>query len=256
MSRVALITGGTRGIGLGIAKALSSEGINLALCGVRPESQLGSTLSTLQGNGIEVFYCKCDLSESFEREEMIKRISEHYGRLDILINNAGVAPLERKDLLEATEESYERVMRINLQGPYFLTQAIARWMIVQKEDHPDRTPCIINVTSVSSTVASTNRGEYCISKAGLSMSTQLWAVRLADYGISVYEIRPGIIRTDMTGGVIEKYDRLIEKGLLLQSRWGMPEDVGRAAAMLVRGSLGYSTGQVIMVDGGMTINRL
>lgn len=256
MSRVALITGGTRGIGLGVANTLSREGINLTLCGVRPESHLETTVSTLRKNGVDVFYCQCDLSRSSDRAKMIESISERFGRLDILINNAGVAPLERKDLLEATEESYERVMRINLQGPYFLTQTVARWMIEQKQAHPDRTPCIINVTSVSSTVASTNRGEYCISKAGLSMSTRLWAVRLAEFEIPVYEIRPGIIRTDMTSGVTGKYNRLIDNGLLLQARWGMPEDVGRAAAMLVSGSLSYSTGQVIMVDGGMTIDRL
>lgn len=256
MTRVALITGGTRGIGLGIADSLSHEGIKLALCGVRPGPQLESTISTLEANGVEVLYCQCDLSKRPERAKMLESISNRFGRLDILINNAGVAPLERKDLLEATEESYERVMRTNLQGPYFLTQAVARWMIEQKQEHPERSPCIINVTSVSSTVASTNRGEYCISKAGLSMSTQLWAVRLAEYEIPVYEIRPGIIRTDMTSGVLDKYNRLIEQGLLLQSRWGMPEDVGKAATMLVSGSLGYSTGQVIMVDGGMTIDRL
>lgn len=256
MTRVALVTGGTRGIGLGIAASLGREGIDLALCGIRPETELDSTVSNLQATGVEVYYCQCDLSRPSERTEMLESIASRFGRLDILVNNAGVAPVERKDLLEATEESYERVMRINLQGPYFLTQSVARWMIEQKQKLPDSNPCIINVTSVSSTVASTNRGEYCISKAGLSMSTQLWAVRLAEYEIPVYEIRPGIIRTDMTSGVVEKYDRLIEQGLLLQSRWGLPEDVGKAAAMLVRGSLSYSTGQVIMVDGGMTIDRL
>src|SRR5690606_9015262 len=217
---------------------------------------LDSTLSSLRTNGVEVHYCKCDLSRPSERAEMLDFIASRFGRLDILVNNAGVAPLERKDILEATEESFERVMQINLRGPYFLTQSVARWMIEQKEKFPERSPCIINITSVSSTVASISRGEYCISKAGLSMSTKLWAVRLAEYEIPVYEVRPGIIRTDMTSGVVEKYDRLIEQGLLLQSRWGLPEDVGKAVAMLVRGSLSYSTGQVIMVDGGMTIDRL
>jgi len=167
-----------------------------------------------------------------------------------------VAPRERADLLEASEESFERVLKINLQGPYFLTQAAARWMIDQKAGDPEGRFCVINISSISAHVASVNRGEYCISKAGVSMATRLWAVRLAEFGIPVYEIRPGIIATDMTAGVTEEYDRKIEEGLLLQPRWGWPEDVGRAAAMLVRGELAYSTGQVITVDGGLTARRL
>ncbi len=168
-------------------------------------------------------------------------------------NNAGVAPKERKDILEASPESFDRVVRINLRGPYFLTQAAARFML---ESEQPAGKCIIFISSMSATVASINRGEYCISKAGLSMASLLWATRLAEKGISVFEVRPGIIRTDMTAGVAEKYDRLFSEGLTLQRRWGTPQDVGRAVAMLARGDLPYSTGQVILVDGGLTVQRL
>jgi 3-oxoacyl-[acyl-carrier protein] reductase len=183
-------------------------------------------------------------------------VRERMGRLHALVNNAGVAPRERRDLLEASEESFEWVMRTNLQGPYFLSQEAARWMIDQKKESADYAACIINVTSISAAVASVNRGEYCISKAGLAMATTLWAVRLAEYGIPVYDIRPGIIKTDMTAGVQAKYDALISEGLLLQPRWGQPADIGKAVAMLARGDLGYSTGQVLYVDGGFMVRRL
>jgi len=162
----------------------------------------------------------------------------------------------RADILEASEESFQRLMRINLQGPYFLTQAAANWMIEQSRSNRLFRGCIVNISSISATVASPSRGEYCISKAGVSMATQLWATRLGEFGIGVYEVRPGVIKTDMTAPVTEKYDKLIAEGLCVQPRWGMPEDVGRAVAMLVRGDLPYSTGQVIMVDGGMTLQRL
>jgi NAD(P)-dependent dehydrogenase (short-subunit alcohol dehydrogenase family) len=178
-----------------------------------------------------------------------------YGRLDVLVNNAGIAPPERKDILEATEESFDLVMNTNLKGPYFLTQLIANQMICQKKESPSDFCCIINVSSVSAVAASVNRGEYCISKAGVAMATRLWAVRLGEYDIPVYEIRPGIIQTDMTAGVKEKYDRLFSQGLALQPRWGTPADVGRVAAALATGSMAYSTGQVIDVGGGMTVNR-
>jgi NAD(P)-dependent dehydrogenase (short-subunit alcohol dehydrogenase family) len=186
---------------------------------------------------------------------MVSAIREKFGRLNVLVNNAGVAPKVRADILEATEESYERVMRINLQGPYFLTQAVANWMIEQNGDG-DFEGCIVNISSISATVASPSRGEYCISKAGVSMATKLWAVRLGEFGIPVYEVRPGIIKTDMTAPVTEKYDKLIAGGLLVQARWGLPGDIGKAVAALVRGDLAYSTGQVVMVDGGFGIERL
>ena len=254
--RVALITGGGRGIGLGIAKALANEGIHLAIGGVRPEEQVRETLDGLRALGVEVLYCRGDVSDGSARAEVLAAIRQHYGQLNVLVNNAGVAPNVRADILEASEESYERVMRINLQGPYFLTQAAARWMIEQRRVDPNFPACIVTVSSISATVASPSRGEYCLSKAGLSMASQLWAVRLAEYGIPVYEIRPGVIRTDMTAAVTDKYDHLIADGLTLQPRGGLPEDIGKAAAMLVRGDLPYSTGQVILVDGGMLVDRL
>jgi len=196
------------------------------------------------------------VTDGAARSKMLADIRARFGRLNVLVNNAGVAPLARADILEATEESYERVMRINLQGPYFLTQAVARWMIEQKQADAAFRGGIVNVSSVSATVASPSRGEYCLSKAGVSMATRLWAVRLAEFDIPVYEVRPGIIRTDMTAAVKAKYDKLIGEGLLLQSRWGLPEDVGRAVAMMARGDIAYSTGQVILVDGGLTVGRL
>ena len=167
-----------------------------------------------------------------------------------------ISRFERKPILEATISSFEEVLKVNLQGPYFLTQAAARWMVEQKQADPGRECAIINVTSISSTVASPERGEYCISKAGLSMATQLFAVGLAPFGIPVFEVRPGIIQTDMTAKVKGKYDRLIEGDLLLQKRWGFPEDVGKAVASLARNDMPYSTGQVLMVDGGLTVPRL
>jgi NAD(P)-dependent dehydrogenase (short-subunit alcohol dehydrogenase family) len=190
------------------------------------------------------------------REEMLAAIRQRFGRLEVLVNNAGIAPKERRDILEATEESFEHVLRTNLQGPYFLTQAAARWMVEQKRKDAAFAGCVVNVSSVSATVASINRGEYCISKAGVAMATQLWATRLGEFTIPVYEVRPGIIETDMTAGVKEKYDKLLGDGLTIQRRWGTPEDVGKAVASLARGDLPYSTGQVVMVDGGLTIQRL
>lgn len=256
MNNVALITGGTRGIGLGIAEALADEGYDLALCGRRETEAVEDTLNDLRDRSTGVLYLSCNVGDSAAREQLVDGVRAHYGRLDVLVNNAGVAPRERTDLLDATEESFDRVLGVNLKGPYFLTQRVANWMVEQQEDDDLFDGCIINVTSISSTVASPNRGEYCVSKAGLTMATKLWAVRLAEFDIPVYEIRPGVIRTDMTSGAEEKYDRLIDEGLMLQDRWGEPEDVGNAAAMLARGDLPYSTGQVVMVDGGMTVDRL
>ncbi len=258
MKHVALVTGGSRGIGLGIATCLAKEGLDLVICGMRPEEQIGETLDTLRTLGVDVLYCRADVGNREMRRKMLQQIRECYGALHVLVNNAGVAPLERHDALETTEESFERLMRINLQGPHFLTQEAANWMIEQQQKKPDFQGCIVNVTSISSTMASTNRAEYCISKAGLSMSTQVWAVRLAEFKIPVFEIQPGIIKTDMTASaaVTQKYDRLFAGGLALQPRWGKPEDIGKAVAMLVRGDLPYSTGQVVSVDGGMRVERL
>lgn len=253
---VALITGGTRGIGLGIARALAKEGYDLALNGVRAPEAVKPLLEELRALGARTEYIQADISQASGRETLVKVAQERFGRLNVLVNNAGIAPPVRADILEASEESFDAVLNINLRAPYFLTQAVARWMIAQKQSSPDYNGCIVFITSISATVASTNRGEYCISKAGLAMAAQLWAVRLAEHSIPVYEVRPGIIQTDMTAPVRERYDRLIAEGLALQRRWGTPEDVGKAVAMLVRGDLPYSTGAVVMVDGGLTVARL
>jgi NAD(P)-dependent dehydrogenase (short-subunit alcohol dehydrogenase family) len=255
MRKVALVTGGTRGIGLGISKKLADEGYALALCGMREESQV-PTLQELRDTGAEVWYTPCNVADRQAREAMIEGIRSHYGALNLLVNNAGIAPRERNDILDASEESFEELIRTNLQGPYFLTQSVARWMIEQKEADSSTPGCIVNITSISADTVSLNRGEYCISKAGSSMGSQLWAARLGEYDIPVYEIRPGITATDMTSGVKEKYDKLISEGLLVQPRWGYPEDIGKAVAMLARGDLAYASGQIITLDGGLGLKRL
>lgn len=256
MSRIALVTGGTRGIGLGVAEKLAAEGWDLALMGMRPEEELGETFARLRAYGGRVIYCRGNVAETVDRTAALAKIRAEFGALHLLVNNAGVAPKVRADVLEMTEESYDRVLGINLKGPFFLTQAVARWMVEQKQADPAFAGYIVNVSSISATVASISRGEYCLSKAGVSMATQLWAARLGACGIPVYEVRPGVIMTDMTSTVKEKYDKLIGEGLCVQPRWGFPEDIGKAVAMLARGDLAYSTGQVVMVDGGLTIPRL
>ncbi len=256
MKRVALITGGARGIGYGIALGLVKENCNIAIADIQDESKVAENMGNLHKAGAEVLYCKADISNPADRKRIIDDIKKKFGKLNVLVNNAGVAPAVRADILEASEESYERVMKINLQGPYFLTQLAANWMIEQQKADKNFSGCIINISSMSATVASVSRGEYCISKAGVSMATKLFAVRLAEFNIPVYEIRPGIIMTDMTSAVKEKYDKLIAEGILLQKRWGLPEDISKAVAMMARGDIPYSTGQVIMVDGGFTVERL
>jgi NAD(P)-dependent dehydrogenase (short-subunit alcohol dehydrogenase family) len=254
--RVALVTGGTRGIGYGVAEHLADEGFDVAVGGRRPAGDVEPALEGLRRRGAEALYCRADIADPAARTGMLDEVRARFGRLDVLVNNAGVAPKERAEMLDATEESFAWLLRINLQGPYFLTQAAARWMIEQRAADPGYEACIVNVSSVSATLVSPNRGEYCVAKAGLSMATQLWAAALGEHGIPVYEVRPGITRTDMTAGVKDKYDALIADGLLVQPRWGEPGDVGMAVAMLARGDLPYSTGQVIMVDGGLTLPRL
>lgn len=256
MNRVALITGGSRGIGFGIAMQLAQNSFDLAINGVRSGTEVEEAINKLKGFGADVMYCQGNISSAAERENIIYQVNEHYGKLHVLVNNAGVPPKERKDILDATEESFDDVISINLKGTYFLTQKVANWMVEQKKNDNDFNGCIINISSISATVVSVNRGEYCISKAGLSMATQLFAVRLGEFNIPVFEIRPGVIYTDMTAGVKEKYDKLIENGLCVQQRWGLPDDVGKVVAALANDDFMYSTGQVIMVDGGLTIPRL
>ena len=256
MKRVALITGGSRGIGFGIATQLAMNGFDIAINGTRSEAEVEDAVKKLKDFGHNVIYCRGSISSAADRENIVNEMRKHYGKLHVLVNNAGIAPKVRNDILEATEESFDDVLSVNLKGTYFLTQRIANWMIEQKKKDGTFTGCIINISSMSATVASVNRGEYCISKAALSMATQLFAVRLGEFDIPVFEVRPGIIRTDMTAGVKEKYDKLISEGLCVQQRWGEPGDVGKVVSSLANGNFAYSTGQVIVVDGGLTIPRL
>jgi 3-oxoacyl-[acyl-carrier protein] reductase len=254
--KVALVTGGSRGIGLGIARALAASGFSLALNGRRPAPDVATAIAEFTRLGIDVLYIQADVADLATHGPMLRQVRERFGRLDVLVNNAGVAPEVRADILDASPESFDRLIAINLRGPYFLTQSAARWMVEQRRADGSFRGCVVNVSSVSAAVASTNRGDYCVSKAGVAMATKLWAARLAEFGVDVYEVRPGVIATDMTAGVKAKYDALIADGLTLEKRWGTPDDVGRAVAALARGDVPYATGQVLNIDGGMTIRRL
>ena len=253
--RVALVTGGTRGIGLGVARALARDGWTLALCGLRSREEVADVVSELASLGNDAEYWPADIGSPIDRVRLLSSIVARFGTVHALVNNAGRAPRVRADLLAATEESFEEVMRTNLQGPYFLTQAVAR-LLTEQQAPESMSRAIVFVTSVSAELASPHRGEYCVSKAGLSMAAKLFAVRLAPDGIPVFEVRPGIIATDMTAGVKEMYDTRIAAGLVPDGRWGQPDDVGRAVAALLRGDVAYATGTVINVDGGLSIPRL
>ncbi|HUV03646.1 MAG TPA: 3-ketoacyl-ACP reductase [Armatimonadota bacterium] len=253
MKIVGCVTGAASGIGLAIAKSLAGAGYGIVAVDLRNDGQ--QVLDGFQGDGH--LYVKADISSASDRAGILDAIKQTHGRLDLLVNNAGVAPSERKDVLETTEESYDRLMTINLKGPFFLTQMLARYMIELVQSGKVERPKIINISSISAYASSTSRGEYCISKAGVSMMTKLFADRLAEYGINVYEIRPGIIRTPMTEPVAAKYDKLIvEEGILPIKRWGYPEDVAAAVKAIVSGGFEYSTGQVFDVDGGFHLRRL
>lgn len=256
LAKVALVTGGSRGIGLGIARALAGSGFSVAINGRRPAPDVAPAMAQLTRQVTDALYVQADVADIATHAPMLQQVRERFGRLDVLVNNAGVAPDVRADILDASPESFDRLIGINLRGPYFLTQAAARWMVEQRRADGSYRGSIVNVSSVSAAVASTNRGDYCISKAGVAMATKLWAARLAEFGVDVYEVRPGVIATDMTAGVKAKYDALIADGLTLEKRWGTPEDVGRAVAALARGDLPYATGQVLNIDGGMMIQRL
>lgn len=257
MSKTALVTGGSRGIGFGIAEKLAAEGWNLVINGVRAEEAVTEPLEKLRSLGVSVAYARGDIGSVEGRANIVETAQAAAGGcINLLVNNAGVAPKVRADLLETSEESYDWVMDTNLKGVFFLTQAFANAMVAAKQADADFSGAIVNITSISATVVSINRGEYCIAKAGFGMLSQLFATRLGADGIPVYEVRPGVTKTDMTSGVTDKYDKLIADGLCVQPRWGFPEDVGKTVAALARGDLPYSTGQVIMVDGGLTIPRL
>lgn len=256
---VAMVTGGNRGIGLGITEELLGEGYAVAILATREEpTELLDDLRS-RHEGAEVVYVRGSVAELEDHARYVDA-AQSLGRIDLLVNNAGVAPSVRDDILEATAESFDRVLGINLRGPYFLTQRVANTMIAQRGpvDRPPAEPIgtIVNVSSVSATFVSTNRGEYCISKAGVGMATQLWAARLAPEGILVYEVRPGVIATDMTAGVQGKYDDLFAGGLAPMPRWGTPADVAGAVVQLAAKRMPYSTGDVITVGGGMQIPTL
>ena len=266
MNRVALITGASRGIGRGIALELSKLGYDLV---INYAGNLGAAEQTarecvsaagLRGKIVRTEICQADISLTADRRKLVDFTRQTFGRLDLLVNNAGVAPNVRADILEAGEESFDRLIAINVKGPYFLTQLVAKWMIEQCGPigvaSTDYCPKIVTVSSISAYTASTNRGDYCVSKAALSMLTPLFASRLAEHGINVYEIRPGVIATDMTSGVKEKYDKLIGEGLTPMPRWGAPEDIGKAVAAIAQDLFPFSTGEVINVDGGFHLRRL
>jgi len=251
--KTAIVTGGARGIGLGIAKALKDEGYQLALIGRSPYEKVKETVEEL-GNAI---YLSMDISDVDSHKAVLDQVLKAYGQVDLLVNNAGIAPRIRADLMEMSPESFDEVMNVNLRGPFFFTQRVANQMLKQKTVLGEAyTPRIITVTSMSAYTASVNRGEYCISKAGLSMASTLFAARLADEGIAVFEVRPGIIATDMTKTVTSKYDKLIGEGVTPIRRWGQPEDIGNMVAALASGKFDFAAGQIIDADGGFHIRRL
>jgi len=261
--QAALVTGGSRGIGRGICLSLARAGFGVAInytsnTGAAEECKRLCIEAAPDANKAKFEILQADISDPQGRVRLLEFVERQWGWLDLLVNNAGVAPKVRADLLEATEESFDRLIAINLKGPYFLTQAVANYWADGLQQLPAgrAKPKVVNISSLSAYAASVNRGDYCVSKAGLSMATQLFAVRLAEYGINVYEVRPGIIATDMTAAVQEKYDRMIAEGLTPIARWGTPEDVGRAVAAVAQGAYPFSTGEVINVDGGFHLRRL
>lgn len=265
MNPVALITGGSRGIGKGIALELARIGYDLVVnyahdTAAAQHTSAEATAAAKQVNqSVRCEICRADISRATERTDLLAFTQERFGRLDLLVNNAGVAPEKRVDILEATEASFDRLMGINVKGPYFLTQLAAKWMIAQTQSSgsPARSrPKIITISSISAYTASIQRGDYCLAKAALSMLTPLYAARLAEHGIHVYEIRPGLIATDMTAPVKEQYDALIADNLTPIKRWGTPEDVAKAVVAIAQDLLPFSTGEVINVDGGFHLRRL
>ncbi len=253
---VALVTGASRGIGNAVAIKLASDGFAVVAVGTSEAAQNSENLQKIEKVGQPFLYLQADVSSPQGREAIIQGILEKFGRIDVLVNNAGVAPKVRMDILETTEESLDRLLSINLKSTFFLSQQVAKLMREEVKTIPGMAPKIINMSSMSAYTASTQRAEYCISKAAISMVTLLFADRLADDGIHVYEVRPGIIQTDMTSVVKAKYDEMFASGLTPIRRWGQPEDVANAVSVLCSGLLSYSTGEVINVDGGFHIRRL
>jgi NAD(P)-dependent dehydrogenase (short-subunit alcohol dehydrogenase family) len=257
MRPAALVTGGSRGIGRGIALSLAGAGYDVVVNYVANAAAAAEVGTGVEAAGGRAVLVRADVAVAADRDRLVAETYAALGRLDLLVNNAGVAARPRADLLEATEESFDRLITINLKGPYFLTQLVAHRMIAQVRDGTVRHPKIVTVSSISAYTASVNRGDYCVSKAGLSMMTKLYAARLAEHGITVFEIRPGVVATDMTGPVKERYDQLIlEQGITPIRRWGQPDDVGRAVVAVATDLLPFSTGQVIDVDGGFHLHVL
>ena len=255
MTKTAIVTGSSRGIGFATAKQLCSEGYNLVMVATGTKEKNAAAVEELEALGTKVLYVQASIADHDDRLRIVDEAVKTFGRIDVLVNNAGVAPLQRADLLTMTEESFDRVIGTNTKGNMFLTQAVANQMIKQEEVN-GRKGVIVNISSCSAVVSSTNRGEYCISKAGVSMLTTLYADRLASEGILVHEIRPGVIDTDMTGTVHEKYNKLIAQGEFPIARWGKPQDIANAVSLLISDKLMYTTGNYIDVDGGFHIRRL
>ena len=256
-TKTALVTGASRGIGRGIALELARMGGRIAINYAGNAAAAAETLAQVRAVGGDGFTVQGDVAVAADRERLVRESVAQFGRIDLLVNNAGVAPAVRADLLEAGEESFDRLFAINLKGPFFLSQAVARQMIGQAPDGEGFRGRIVNITSISAYTASITRGDYCMVKAGLAMMTKLFADRLGQDGINVYEIRPGVIATDMTAGVKEKYDRLIlEQGITPIRRWGQPSDVGRAVRAILEDRFPFSTGAVFDVDGGFHLHRL
>lgn len=249
----AIVTGGSRGIGKGIALRLAKDGYNIVIANINENKQ---TINDIKSFGVKTKFIKCDISNNDDRVNLVDWCMKEFGRIDVLVNNAGVAPKKCIDILETTEESFDYVLDINLKGTFFLTQLVANEMIKKRQEIECKNPKIINISSISAYTSSVLRPEYCISKAGLSMITKLFADRLAQHNIYVYEIRPGIIATDMTSGVKDKYDKQIKDGLTPIKRWGCPEDVAKAVSALCNDMFLFSTGEVINVDGGFHIQKL
>lgn len=255
--KIAAVTGSRRGIGLAIAQSLGKAGYLVILSDIITREEAAPVLDRLKQQGIAADYLQCDISRSGDRARFFDSITDLYGRLDVHVNNAGVAPLERLNILETTEESFERLLRINLEGTFFMCQTAANTMLALKSKGlAEYTPRIVNIASMSSYTSSINRGEYCISKAGISMVTKLFADCLAQDGIPVFEVRPGIIQTDMTAGVQAKYEKMIAEGVTPIRRFGQPEDVANCVMAAVSGNLDFATGQVLNADGGFHIRRM
>ena len=253
---VALVTGASRGIGRAIALELAAAGYEIVVNYVARQDAADETAALVTEQGREALLAQADISSSDDRESLLESIREKFGRIDVLVNNAALAPRERVDLLESSEEHYDRTLDVNLKGPFFLTRSVANWMVEERLADPGRKLYIVNISSLSEYTSSVLRGDYCLAKAGLGMLTSLFADRLGEHNIPVNEIRPGIIATDMTAGAKEKYDALFAEGLTPFKRWGQPEDVARAVRALVGGDFDFATGSAIDLDGGFHLHRL